>query len=91
MTAEIAKIIQAIGAGTASRRSSFDPDPAATDGGVLGWATTTGAERGFAGGVAMSGWVFAILTDTEGGAAGSGRMLMRAVSFFGPAWVADPG
>jgi hypothetical protein len=53
-------------------------------------ASVTGALWTFAAGTVSNGWVLAIFTVGAGGAAGSGRMLMRAVSFFGPAWVAEP-
>ena len=39
----------------------------------------------------VSGCVLVILTVGAGRAAGSGKMLMRAVSFFGPACAPEPG
>ena len=40
-----------------------------------------------AGGLTSRGWVFVMLIAGAGVAAGFGRMLMRAVSFFGPRWI----
>ena len=84
MTAEIAKIVQQIGNGMASN------DVADAVGSVVA-ATVTGALWIFACGTVNSGCVFVIFTVGEGGAAGAGRILMRAVSFFGPGCNAEPG
>ncbi len=54
-------------------------------------AGITVALRSFVAGVTISGCVFVICTAGEGRAAGLGKMLMRAVSFFGPACVRAPG
>ena len=85
MTAEIPKIVQQIGSGTASRVESEEAGAAA------GAITTGAAVWSFAAGAVMSGCVFAIFTVGAGRCVGSGRMLMRAVSFFGPACAAEPG
>ena len=42
-------------------------------------------------GTVSSGCVLLIFTAGAAAGPGSGRMLMRAVSFFGPGWAADPG
>lgn len=100
MTAEIPKIAHAMGAGTASSDSRSEPEVAAVGvtivapGAAAGFAVAgvmTGALRTFGGGAVMSGCVFAIFTAGASVATGSGRMLMRAVSFFGSACAADPG
>ena len=52
-------------------------------------ATVTGAIGVFASGAITSGCVFAIFAGAAG-AGRSGTMLMRAVSFFGPAWAFEP-
>ena len=56
-----------------------------------GDAVTTGALWIFATGATISGCVFVIFTVGAGRRTGSGRMLMRAVSFFGPACEEEPG
>ena len=84
MTAETPKIIQQIGNGMASHE-------VAAVVGSAGAATVTGAVWTVTCGTVWSGCVFVIFTVGDGGAAGCGRMLMRAVSFFGPACAADPG
>ncbi len=53
-------------------------------------ATVTGALGAFASGAITSGCVFAIFAGADG-AGRSGTMLMRAVSFFGPACALEPG
>ena len=55
--------------------------------GVLVMIDATGA---LGSGTLSNGCVFAIFTAGGGGAAGSGRMVMRAVSFFGLG-CAEPG
>ena len=50
----------------------------------------TAATGAFISGAVISGWVFAIFAGAAG-AGRSGRMLMRAVSFFGPPCAAEPG
>jgi hypothetical protein len=50
----------------------------------------TGLIGDFTSGMLMSGWVFFICTDPEG-FGGSGKMLMRAVSFLGPGDGAEGG
>ena len=57
-------------------------------GGVV--ATVNGATGGFTSGTVNNGCVFAIFAGAEG-AGRSGRMLIRAVSFFGPACALEPG
>lgn len=93
MRAEMPQIAQAIGTGTASSRSRV-PRAAGTTGaagvGSAAFVIGAGTLRTLSG-VDNSGCVFAIFTVAPGGAAGSGRMLMRAVSFFGPDWVPEPG
>jgi hypothetical protein len=49
-----------------------------------------GAVRGFGAGVVNSGCVFVIFARVGGAVAGSGSMLMRAVSCFGRFCEADP-
>lgn len=86
------KIVQATGTGTASNIASADDMVAAGAGAGADLAVTiTGAPCAFASGTVRSGWVFAILTAGAAAGAGSGRILMRAVSFFGPACMAEPG
>ena len=51
----------------------------------------TDATGFFVSGTVSNGCVFVIFTAGFGGADGSGKMLMRAVSFFGPACAAEPG
>jgi hypothetical protein len=78
-------MVQQTAIGTASRRSRKESDEAVATG-ANGLATATGgALCTFGAGAVMSGCVFAIFTVGAGGAAGSGKILMRAVSFFGPA------
>ncbi|MDQ3120438.1 MAG: hypothetical protein M3Q89_12880 [Verrucomicrobiota bacterium] len=57
---------------------------------VLPWATTTDPLSIFAAGGIINGWVFVIFT-LGAGLFVSGRMLIRAVSFFGPAAAPEPG
>jgi hypothetical protein len=86
VTAEIPKMVQQIGSGTAS---SVDMDGVNA---TLGVTVAAGATVcAFAAEAMTSGCVFVIFTVGAGRCVGSGRMLMRAVSFFGPAWVAEPG
>ena len=59
-------------------------------GAIVGAATVTGADGAFASGAVIKGCVFAIFAGAAG-AGRSGKMLMRAVSFFGPACAAEPG
>jgi len=76
------KIVQQTGMGTAS-----SIERASAAGAVAVFVevvTITGATVGFGAGTVRSGCVFAIFTAEAGGRLGSGRMLMRAVSFFGP-------
>ena len=85
-------MVQQTGSGTASRRliiSPNDPEEVVLAAGVF--ATVTGATGLFVSGVARSGCVFVIVTAGAGGGVRSGRMLMRAVSFFGPACPPEPG
>ena len=77
MTAEIPKIVQQIGRGMASK-----PE-------VVLWLTTDPLSIFAAGGI-INGWVFVIFT-LGAGLFVSGRMLIRAVSFFGPAAAPEPG
>ena len=79
-------MIQHTGIGTTSSISRMEA-PLSADGTA---ANVTGALCTCAAGVAMSGCVFVIFTVGARGAIGSGKMLMRAVSFFGPAGVAAP-
>jgi hypothetical protein len=91
VTAEIPKIVQQTGSGTASSKSNISPMDLVerTEGVVV--ATVTAAVCSLVSGTVSNGWVLLIFTAGAGGATGSGRMLMRAVSFFGPACVAEPG
>jgi hypothetical protein len=88
VTAEIPKIVQQIGSGTAS---SAELEVAAAAGvaeitaGAVVCSFATGARA------IANGCVLVIFTVGAGRCAGLGRMLMRAVSFFGPAWVPEPG
>jgi len=92
VTVETPKITQQMGSGTASSMSSIEPEVSTgATGAVRGAATTTGALRTAGGGDAINGCVFAIFTVGAGPAVGSGKILIRAVSFFGPAWAAEPG
>ncbi len=86
------KMVQQTGNGTASSRliiSPNDPAEVAVAAGVF--ATVTGATGVFVCGVGSNGCVFVIFTAGAAGAVRSGRMLIRAVSFFGPAWPPEPG
>ena len=86
MTAEIPKMVQQIGSGTASKAETEVVDAAP------GAGVTTGAVVcSFGAGAMTRGCVFVILTVGAGRCVGSGRMLIRAVSFFGPVCVAEPG
>ncbi len=76
------KIVQHTGIGTASSRFSTSPTEFADAAGAA-YATFTGALCTFVCGTASNGCVLVIFTAGAGGAVGSGRMLMRAVSFFG--------
>ena len=81
------QITAATGTGTYSSESRSEgagADGMAVPGGA-GLIVLTAALWGFGAGAAINGCVFAIFTAGPGAAAGSGRMLMRAVSFFGPA------
>lgn len=79
------KIVQQTGSGTASNIETLSrSENAGCTAGAF--ATVTGALVVVLSGTVSNGCVFVILT-----AAGSGRMLMRAVSFFGPACVPEPG
>ena len=91
MTDEIPKMIQQTGIGIVSSMSKMAVTEvfSAADGGAE--ATLTAAVCTFGSGAAMSGCVLVIFTVGAGGAAGSGKILMRAVSFFGPACVDEPG
>lgn len=80
-------MIQQTGIGTRSSISKAEAAWAAA--GIL--ATVTGALCTFVTGALRRGCVLVILTAGAGGATGSGKMLIRAVSFFGPDWVEDPG
>ena len=86
MTAETPKTAQTSGRGIASIPVG------STARGTVGveGATVTGAIGAFAAGAITSGCVFAIFAGAAGGGR-SGTMLMRAVSFFGPACAAEPG
>lgn len=85
-------MLQQTGMGTSSSKATTSltdvRDVLATADGAT---TFTGALGIFRSGAVVSGCVFVILTVGFGAGFGSGRMLMRAVSFFGPACVADPG
>ncbi len=94
MTAETPRIAQQTGSGMCSSSSRIEPVEAGAGVGVIGeivagnepaarGATVTGALCTFGAGAVINGCVFVIFT-AGAGAAGSGRMLMRAVSFFGP-------
>ena len=85
MTAEIPNTAQTSGRGIASI-----PLGSTLTGGSGVGAIVTGATGAFASGAMVNGCVFAIFAGAAG-AGRSGRMLMRAVSFFGPACAADPG
>jgi hypothetical protein len=89
VTTEIPKIVQQTGSGTASSIEAVAGG--STVDGAAGGAVTTGAAWIFAAGAVINGCVFVIFTVGAGRRAGSGRMLMRAVSFFGPACAAEPG
>ena len=86
MTAEIPKIVQQIGSGTVSSADTEEADAAGGAETTIGAVVCTLAARAVA-----NGCVFVIFTVGAGRCAGSGRMLMRAVSFFGPACDAEPG
>jgi hypothetical protein len=77
-------MVQQIGIGIFSKLSRSEPlvTGAAAIGAVVA-TRTGGAVRTRGSGAVMSGCVFAIFTVAVGGAAGSGKMLIRAVSFFG--------
>ena len=77
---------QTSGRGIASMRLASASD------GITGaeGATVIGATGAFNSGAVMSGCVFAIFAGAAG-AGRSGTMLIRAVSFFGPACAAEPG
>lgn len=79
------KIVQQIGSGTASSMLLAVA--------IAGFAATatTGAVWTFGSGAVINGCVFVIFTAGAGGAAGSGRILMRAVSFLGPECAEEPG
>lgn len=79
-------MVQQIGSGTAASMEV----QAMGEGVSPSAATVTGAAGLFAGGTGRSGCVLAIFT-VGGGGAGSGNMVMRAVSFTGPACVPEPG
>ena len=85
MTAEIPNTAQTSGRGIAS----MPPVSISASGKGVG-ATVTGATGALASGAIISGCVFAIFAGAAG-AGRSGRMLMRAVSFLGPACAAEPG
>ncbi len=91
MTEETAKIVQQIGSGTESSRANISPSDSCETLTSGVFATVTGTLCIFAAGVVINGCVFAIFTVAGGGAAGSGKMLIRAVSFFGPACALEPG
>jgi hypothetical protein len=79
-----------------SERGMASMPVGATPGVITGaaGATVTGAIGAFVTGAVTSGCVFAILAGAAGcgaGAGRSGRMLMRAVSFFGPPCAVEPG
>ncbi len=86
------KMVQQTGSGTASSKSIISPndrpDVAPAAGALV---TVTGAIGALASGVASSGCVFVIFTAGAGGGVRSGKMLMRAVSFFGPDCPPAPG
>ena len=86
MTAENPNTAQTSGRGMASIPVGSVPDGIS---GAAG-ATVTGATGAFISGAVTSGCVFAIFAGAAG-AGRSGRMLMRAVSFFGPACPPEPG
>src|ERR1700682_1461541 len=56
---------------------------ASTFGAASFGATVTGVTRAVVAGILIKGWVFFICTEPET-LGGSGRTVMRAVSFFGP-------
>ena len=85
MIVEIPKIVQQIGSGTAS---SMFPVVGETTGVLV---RTTGALWTFGWGAVINGCVLVIFTVGARGGAGSGKMLIRAVSFFGPLCVVEPG
>lgn len=88
MRVEAPKIVQQIGRGTVSSIAVHE----VTNGfGLDAGATLTGALCSFAAGTFRSGCVLVILTAAAGAAAGSGKMLIRAVSFFGPVCPPEPG
>ena len=86
MTAETPNTAQTSGRGMASLPVASDATGAVE---IVG-AKVTGATGAVAPGAIISGCVFAILAGAAG-AGRSGRMLMRAVSFFGPPCAAEPG
>ena len=82
MTAEIPKIVQQMGSGTESNIEVMGTGAVAS----FPVATRMGALGPGGAGTVRSGWVRAILTvGVAGGGAGSGRMVIRAVSLRGPA------
>jgi hypothetical protein len=78
------KIVQQIGKGIAS-----NAEAAGCVADALG-ATLSGALWIAVGGTMSNGCVFAIVPFGAGAVGGCGRMLIRAVSFFGPA-MPEPG
>jgi hypothetical protein len=88
VTREIPKIVQQTGSGTASSMEAAAGASAEVAG---AGAVRTGAVWIFAAGALINGCVFVIFTVGAERRTGSGRMLMRAVSFFGPACAAEPG
>lgn len=79
------------GIGIASRSTAVDAGVGETSGRVTEDLTGSVVTAGCADGTISNGCVLLILTAVDAGAVGSGRMLMRAVSFFGPLCEAEPG
>ena len=87
----MAQITAATGVGTASSASRMEDAPADFTPAGADFVGLTGPLRGVWGGAGMSGCVFVILTGAADAAAGCGKILIRAVSFFGPACACEPG